>query len=264
MPFPQDIGTAVLTKGLVVTDTFGHRNLVSAANQPSQPASLDRWAMFAVTDDATGQQQLTNYFVVPQSPGPLAQDGAVLEDVRFGQDETASRAWAIVRVTERPLGAAFPGRARDALLAATQDLPPPPPGDPSAVLKYQIESTVPVNWFPLLGVQANPPDPSIQLEESAMLRPIVTSGTGGGGPTLSVGVAPPLGRFLNPSSVPSSSPYRIVAEEVPRDGVQLVRAVSRSRWLDGSAHLWVSRRRVLGAGEAQSGLRFDSALPNQT
>jgi hypothetical protein len=28
--------------------------------------------------------------------------------------------------------------------------------------------------------------------------------------------------------------------------------------------LWVSRRRVLGAGEAQSGLRFDVTLPNPT
>ena len=95
-----------------------------------------------------------------------------------------------------------------------------------------------------------------------MLRPIVT--TGSGGPVLSVGVTAPLGRFLNPSDVPTSSPYRIVAEEVPRDGLQLTRAVLRSRWLDGSAHLWVSRRRVLGDGEAQSGLRVDSALPNQT
>ena len=40
--------------------------------------------------------------------------------------------------------------------------------------------------------------------------------------------------------------------------------MTRSRWLDGTTHLWVSRRRLAGAGEAQSGLRFDSALPNQT
>ncbi|HLZ10220.1 MAG TPA: hypothetical protein VKT80_16640, partial [Chloroflexota bacterium] len=254
LPFDQALGTAVATKGLVVTDVFGHRTLVQAANQPSHPAGLDRWAMFANTDDSAGLAQLSNYFIVPQSPGTLAQDGAALEDVRFARDEVADMAWAIERVTESPIGEPRSGRERDAEIDAAQTLPPPPAGDPSAVLKYQIESKVPANWIPLIGVQASPPDPSIQFEKAAMLHP-TSSG---------VGVVPSLGRFLSPTDLPVSTPYRIVSEEVPRDGLRLTRTISRSRWIDGSTHLWVSRRRVLGAGEAQSGLRFDSALPNQS
>jgi hypothetical protein len=255
LPFDQTLGTAVLTKGLVVTDVFGHRNLVSAANQPSQPAGVNRWTMFSTTDDSQGLEHLTNYFLVPPSPLSLAQDGATLEDVRFARDEVADMAWAIERVTESPIGEPRSGRERDAEIDARQNLPPPPPGDPSAALVYSVESTVPANWTPLLGVLANPPDPSsVVLERAAMLHPTTTG----------VGVVLPLGRFLQPSDVSPPAPPRFVEEEVPRDGLQLVRAVSRSRWYDGSTHLWVSRRRLAGAGESQSGLRFDSALVNQT
>jgi hypothetical protein len=254
LPVDQPLGSVVLTKGIIVTDVFGHRWIVEGANQPSQPAGLDRWAMFANTDDSAGQQQLTNYFLVPPSPGSLAQDGMTLEDVRFARDEVADMAWAIERVTESPIGEARSGRERDAEIDAGQKLPPPAPGDPSAVLKYQIEGRVPANWIPLLAVKPDPTDPSIQLEKAAMLHPTSTG----------LGVVQSLGRFLTPSDQPPPNPYRIVAEEVPRDGLRLTRIVSRSRWLDGTTHLWVSRRRVLGAGEAQSGLRFDSALPNHT
>jgi hypothetical protein len=45
-------------------------------------------------------------------------------------------------------------------------------------------------------------------------------------------------------------------------GTTVERVVYRARWIDGSTHLWVARRRRSGAGEAQSGLRFDAALPN--
>jgi hypothetical protein len=254
LPFDQPLGTAVLTKGLVVTDVFGHRNLVAAANNTSQPASVDRWSMFSTTDDSQGLEHTTSYFLVPPSPGSLVQDGATLEDVRFARDEMADMGWAIERITESPIGEPRSGRERDAEIAARQSLPAPPAGDPSAALVYQIESTVPANWTPLLGVQPDSADPSYQLERAAMLHPTSTG----------VGVCAPQGRFLTPTDVASSSPVRFVEEEIPRDGLRLVRAVSRSRWFDGSTHLWVSRRRLAGAGESQSGLRFDSALPNQT
>jgi hypothetical protein len=209
--------------------------------------------MFANTDEVAGQR-LTNYFVVPQSPGLLAQDGATLEDVRLARDEVADIAWAIERTTQSPIGEPRSGRERDAEIDAGQTLPPPVPGEPSAPLRYELESRVPANWIPLLAVQPSSTDPSIEFEKAAMLHPKSDG----------VGIVPSLGRFLSPTDLPLNSPYHIVSEEVPRDGLQLARTVSRSRWLDGSTHIWVSRRRVLGAGEAQSGLRFDSALPNQT
>jgi len=53
--------------------------------------------------------------------------------------------------------------------------------------------------------------------------------------------------------------YQIVEEEVPRTGMTVERVVHRARWIDGSTHLWIARRRRLGGGEVASGLAFDTA-----
>jgi hypothetical protein len=50
---------------------------------------------------------------------------------------------------------------------------------------------------------------------------------------------------------------------VPRAGTSVVRLCCRSRWIDGSTHLWIARRKSAGAGEGSSGLRYDLALPNR-
>jgi hypothetical protein len=39
----------------------------------------------------------------------------------------------------------------------------------------------------------------------------------------------------------------------------VLRADRRARWTDGSTHLWTSRRRRAGTGEAASGLGYDIA-----
>ena len=83
-----------------------------------------------------------------------------------------------------------------------------------------------------------------------MLRPF-DDGTG-----LVPLVVLPVGRILRPLA----APYRINPEEVLRTGTTVQRLVYRSRWLDGTCHVWLGRRRLAGAGEANSELRFDSAL----
>jgi len=49
----SDVGHGGRHQGLVVTDVFGHRNLVQAANRRPKPAGLDRWAMYAHADELT-------------------------------------------------------------------------------------------------------------------------------------------------------------------------------------------------------------------
>ena len=46
-------------------------------------------------------------------------------------------------------------------------------------------------------------------------------------------------------------------EEVPREGARVTRAYQYARWVDGSTHLWIGRRKQPGRGEGSSGLRFD-------
>ena len=47
--------------------------------------------------------------------------------------------------------------------------------------------------------------------------------------------------------------YRINEEEVSRSGTRILRASRRTRWLDGTTHLWISRRWRAGRGEGSSG-----------
>jgi hypothetical protein len=68
-----------------------------------------------------------------------------------------------------------------------------------------------------------------------------------------LGLVVPKGRVL-----PGVKELR--EQEVPRTGVRITRVVNRSRWLDGSTHLWIARRKTSGRGEGSSGLRFDQAL----
>ena len=72
----------------------------------------------------------------------------------------------------------------------------------------------------------------------------------------------PRGRVLQPTSISPASPYQIPEEEVPRNGIRVQRLAVRSRWTDGSSHLWQLRRVQPGTGESSSALRFDQALPN--
>jgi hypothetical protein len=121
-------------------------------------------------------------------------------------------------------------------------------------LRYDIESEIPANWIPLLPRIANPspspPDPSIVLQRGQAVK------STGGGPA----AVPALSKIMNPDL--NGAPYLIEEEEVARDGLRIDRVVYRSRWTNGATHLWVERRRKIGAGESQSGLAFDQARPN--
>ena len=66
------------------------------------------------------------------------------------------------------------------------------------------------------------------------------------------GLIQPLRRILEPERALS-----LFSEEVPREGARITRAYQYARWIDGSSHLWIGRRKQLGKGEGSSGLRFD-------
>jgi hypothetical protein len=94
-------------------------------------------------------------------------------------------------------------------------------------------------------VTLDPMSGEIALERGAMLDATVQPPV----PIL------PVGRILRPAA----DPYRIREEEVSRAGVRVVRVACRSRWFDGSTHLWMSRMRRAAGGEGSSGLLFDNA-----
>ena len=244
LPLDLPVGTIARVDSLVVQDVFGVRTPISRADDTGSPA-LTRWTMFSISQPGAG---IASYTIVPPSAGPGLVSGPAIEQVRFARDEMANMAWAIEGTTESRMGEPRSGGERDAAAdAATAPTTPPADVDPNVPLKYQIESKVPINWIPLVAVPDPTRPPAIQLQKARVLRP---------GTPNPVAVRP-LGRILKPE------PYLIPEEELPRSGIRVERVIFRSRWLDGSAHLWVARRRSGGAGETQSGLRFDAALPNR-
>ena len=120
--------------------------------------------------------------------------------------------------------------------------------DDGPALSYLVQTTMPEHWMPLLPVMLDPARGDIALELGALLR----GNTPDGDPIL------PLGRILRPQ-LPDGRPYRIPEHEVSRSGTKATRQVFRTRWIDGSTHLWIARVKSSGRGEGTSGLRFDVA-----
>ena len=120
----------------------------------------------------------------------------------------------------------------------------------TAPLLYLLENRVPINWIPFLPIALNAIAGQIELQMGAMLPPDQDP-------------APvrPIGRILNSTNLlPPAEPYTLREEEVSRAGIQVSRILARTRWLDGSTHLWIARRKNGGQGEGSSNLKFDLAL----
>jgi hypothetical protein len=238
VPFGQRVGSLMRVDQLLVRDVFGELTLVGRADVGGE------WSMFS-TSVAAGEDRLADYFVLPPSVLRATLDGPVLEEVRFLRDEQANMVWAVETTTENGVGRPWDGRER--ALAVPEEPPAPPATD--APLRYRLQTTVPVNWIPFLPVQVDAARRAVALERAGMQR--FTGGV--------LTTTLPVGRVLNPTNLVDPPVYRVNEEEVERSGTRIMRAVRRTRWLDGSTHVWVSRRRRVGLGEGASGLSFDLA-----
>jgi hypothetical protein len=245
VPFGQSVGTLARIEQMVVRDVFGRYTLVRRADaNPGEGRA--RWTMFSTTQAAGG---LADYFVLPPSALRTTLDGPDLEEVRFVRDEQANMVWAVEAVTEDATGRQWQGRER--ALEVPDGAAPPAPAQPQTAMRYRLQTTVPVNWIPFLPVQVDAARRAVALERAAMQR--MVDGT--------VQAVTPVGRVLQPTGSADPQVYRIREEEIARSGTRVLRAMRRTRWIDGSTHLWTARRRRAGTGEVASGLRYDVAEP---
>lgn len=244
MPFEQPVGTLCGIEALVVHDVFGGATLVPRADRADAPGEL-RWTMYSTA--IAGGVGPADFFVLPAAAVPVSQPGVpLLEEVLLIRDEMANIAWAIERVVENGLGEPWQGHERDLAIKEGRPPPPPPADEDAPALSYLIQTTVPEHWIPLLPVMIDPDRGDIALELGAMLR----GNAPGGEPIL------PAGRILRPP-LPDGRPYRLPEHEVSRSGTKAARKVFRTRWSDGTTHVWVARIRSAGRGEGTSGLSFD-------
>ncbi|MCI0686470.1 MAG: hypothetical protein L0Y54_04420, partial [Sporichthyaceae bacterium] len=183
------------------------------------------------------------WFLLPPGALRTTLDGPDLEEVRFVRDEQANLVWAVEAATEDGTGRPWSGRER--ALDLPTESPPAPPA--TAPLRYRLQTTVPVNWIPFVPVQVDAARRAVALERAAMQRFIDGA----------LRAVRPIGRILNPTNLADRDVYQVREEEIARPGVRIFRADRRTRWIDGSIHLWTSRRRRASDGDVVSGLRYD-------
>jgi hypothetical protein len=241
VPVPLPVGSLCRIRSLVVADTFGQRTLIRPAGQADGASRA--WRMFRLSADrraGQGDPAADLFFLPPALAAGL--EGPPIEEVEFTRDEVANVAWAVELTAE-----GLDGRPRNRSEDAPTGLPPPP-GAPSASspLVYRLASGLPANWVPFVPVRAE--GGASRLRRGTLSHAL---------PAMGPAPAPPRGRLL----AEMGGDLLLHEEEVPRAGARVTRAYQYARWVDGSAHLWVGRRKRPGRGERSSGLRFDVADP---
>ena len=221
----------------LVRDVFGDLTLVDRTDRTPTPSG-GRWTMFSTA----ASDGVADFFVLPPTAAVAMQSGVLLEDVRFLRDPTSNMDWAIEHQVEGGIGQPLLGAEEDRRHRV--DRPQVILNQSGAVIRYQIESSVPRDWFPLVPVTAGNVVNEVVLRRGELL------------PDLHDLAVQPSGRVLAGIS-------ELREQEIPRTGVRLTRINMRTRWTDGSTHCWIARRRTSGQGEGSSGLKFDLALQAQ-
>jgi hypothetical protein len=223
LPLELQVGSFTRIEGLLVTDVFGDRTLVRAADRGAD-SDWQRWSMYRLNGDDSASMGL---LLAPALTTRI--EAAPVEEVHFLRDEMANMVWAVEHRLASKLGEPLDpsiGYAQP----ATEDTAAGAP-------RYVLGATVPPNWRPFIPAHLPGSVRSVRLQRARMPdQP-----------------QHPLGRVLD---VPS--PYFVAEEEVPRAGRKITRAFQRARWIDGATFLWIGRAAPFGRGEGSSGLVFDA------
>ena len=239
IPIELDVGSLYRTRSLVITDTFGVRTLIKSSSELGAPHSTWRMFQHSFLRGSGFTGPASNLFFLP--PSLLKSlESRPIEEVLFLRDEMANLAWAVERLVESPTDR--PLNRFEAYLEQKrrreQESPPQPTTTPET-LRYRLTTEVPDYWVPLMPVRT---EAGLRLKRGAVLK------TDGSREPVHA-----LGRILE-----SGHELSLFEEEVPREGVRVTRSYQFTRWIDGSPHLWVGRRKSVGRGEGSSGLQFDS------
>jgi hypothetical protein len=223
LPLEIAVGTFTRIEGLIVSDVFGDRTLVRAADRGAD-SDWQRWSMYRLNGDNAASMGL---LLAPALTARM--EAPPIEDVHFLRDEMANLVWAVERRIASKAGEPFD----PSLGYAAPELPASAKGG----ARYVLGRSVPPNWRPFIPAHLPGSTRSIRLQRARLPdQP-----------------PQPLGTVLD---VPA--PYFVAEEEVPRAGRKVTRAFQRARWIDGATFLWIGRAAPLGRGEGSSGLEFDA------
>lgn len=228
VPIELPLGSLIGNSRITVTDSFGAAVEISPERHPETTL----FQLSSNRDDASGLFLLAPVLTDSDSGEPQ-------ESVMIVRDELANLVWGVEQRVPDQLGGSRnrneepPGAAGSATLANMPE---------EAELIYRLNSTVPANWIPYVPVRI----PASTASKTVLEQRIIES-LGANGDRSKV---PPQGVILKEST-------HINQEEATREGVIVERQKQLTRWVDGSYHLWIGRRKRVGRGEGSSGLRYD-------
>lgn len=261
-PVRLNVGQWCTVQGLVITNTFGEKQWISAA---SRDTGTDRDStMFTLADaQGLGTSPSTGLLLLPTVP--KVQEGDTLGSFAMVRDEMANMVWAMETTVPLADGRGRAGkevaselrtrmqrRLDEAFAAGTIT-------DPAwaADLRYRLMTSVPEHWIPFLSAHVNGSNRQTVLQRGSMPR-ILRHGS----PPFTK-VKPREQLLREGLDQVSVSGYFIQEEEVPRAGIEVSRSFQRTRWTDGRAVVWMGMRKGIGRGEGSSGLSFDVLLPKK-
>lgn len=233
IPIEIPFGSLAHINDVSVTDNFGTMTTLSHYSDIDDQS--DAWQFMTVSP------MRKRHLLVPSVLGQTTA-GPNVEEVVMARDELANMVWAIEKKVEGPLTVLNQAEAYQQAVTPKK----PMPG------VYQPLSEVPSYWLPFI-LQA---DSSKVCEANGSMDPVLCPARLVRAtmiPTQSQDTShQPNGRLI-----PATEPMRIFEQEVPREGLQLVRRYRFSRTADGGSLLWCGRMKTPGKGEGSSGIRFD-------
>ena len=248
VPLTLPVGSVTRVDSLVVTDTFGVRNLVRPIGDPNLPVPFfSMWQMAqkaaASFSSGTPKPVVNRFFLPPTLMRTI--DSLPLEDVLFMRDEMANLAWAIERTVESPIEQPAQRYEASDALAPSDDLLK------GSLPRYLLSSTVPPNWIPLLPVQV--PNPLLPNTPGQISR--ASSAARCCSQTARRKSTRRWARCCSRLATASSTTRRSRAK-----ALEVTRQRRLARWTDGSTWMWTSFKNEVGQGEGSSQLRFDQII----
>lgn len=231
IPVEVPVGSICRLTLLTVTDSFG--NVTSVKPFAQTGGAEVGWRMFTLATSGSSEPGSEMLFLPPSLATSL--EGTPIEEVLLMRDELANLAWAVESIVESRTGDRIDRRAVYNSEHPPAQVAAAPVGEDRLV--YSLATEVPDYWVPLVPVREN--------GSMGLKRGVV--------PGHDASLTQVRGRILTPQQ-----PLTLPDEEVPRSGVKITRSWQYARWVDGSTHVWIGRRKDPGRGEGSSGLRFDS------
>ncbi|HEY0418697.1 MAG TPA: hypothetical protein VGC80_04180 [Acetobacteraceae bacterium] len=230
LPVEARAGAVVIVQGLSVYTAFGERIEIPTVAAADVTAKRAPFRMFVCSTPQAEQDVTSPPLLIPNvAVGRL--EGVALEEMLLSRDEMANIVWAIERTVPGIDGRPMDRQEANRRAASDAASPEGPPRQPR--LAYQLSTSMPANWLPMLPLAPG---------QSGLARPV-----------LRLAGALPLGKLLGPTG-------EVYPERLAHSGLLLNRRVRRARATDGRVLLWTVRDVSVGRGESASGLRFDQLV----